>query len=111
MSIMLVTVKETGLKKAINTYTIMSVNALGAVEGEEVGCEVEVLQPKDRIIGINIAEKFEETVRQWQKAYPIYNFPEKAKAKKKPTNKKVVVKKAPAKRAPSKKKVVKRRAR
>lgn len=110
MGIMKVTVKESGLKRALNTYSVMAVNELSPVEGEQVGCEVVVLQPKEKLVNILVSESFEDVVKDWEKDHPKPLELPKKKTKKKAVKKVAAKKKAPAKKKASpKKKVVKKK--
>ena len=123
MSVIKVTNKETGLRKTINTYTIVEVNEIAPVEGEQAGCEVLVHQIKDKVAVIHAAESYEEVSKLWDETFikpltveQIKNSKKKAKKKAPAKKKKVVKKKTPTKKkvvkkkTPTKKKVVKKKA-
>jgi len=128
MSVMVVTLKETGLKKALNVYSMMAVNELPPEELTEgvtlndPGCEVVILEPKEKLVKVLVTESFSITVKEWDSHNPKYKIPDfkkantkkkpkkRAPAKKKVVAKKVVAKKVVAKKAVVKKKVARKRA-
>jgi len=128
MSVMVVTLKETGLKRAVNTFTVMAVNELPREELTEgvtlndPGCEFVILESKEKLVKVLVAESFLDTVREWASHNPKYNLPDlsKGKVKKKPkkrvtgkkapVRKKAVAKKVVAKKVVAKKKVTRKKA-
>ncbi len=128
MSVMVVTLKETGLKKALNVYSMMAVNELPPEELTEgvtlndPGCEVVILEPKEKLVKVLVTESFSITVKEWDSHNPKFKLPDlsKGKVKKKPkkrvtgkkapVRKKAVAKKVVAKKVVAKKKVTRKKA-